>query len=103
MRLRHTVAAALGVLILVIAMPTSAHAATGTFTYISPESGELDIQNPPNGECRLLLQGATSAVNGTNATADLFTDRGCEEAQPGLAPGERRAFGEPIPHSVRFR
>ncbi|MFI6051055.1 hypothetical protein ACIBCO_13320 [Streptomyces violascens] len=102
MRLLRTVTAVFGALALAVAMPASAHAATGTFSYVSPESGGLDITNPTNGECRLLLQGAISAVNGTNTTATLFTDRGCEQRQTTMVPGDQRAFGEPIPRSVRF-
>ncbi|WP_438295761.1 hypothetical protein [Streptomyces sp. HUAS TT7] len=102
MRLRRTVTAVFGALALAVAMPTSAHATTGTFSYVSPESGGLDITNPTNGECRLLLQGAISAVNSTNATAVLFTDQGCAQRQTTMAPSDQRVFGEPIPHSVRF-
>ncbi|WHM36417.1 hypothetical protein [Streptomyces sp. BPTC-684] len=89
-------------LALAVAVPTSAHAATGTFTYVSPESGELEMDNPTNGECRLLLQGATKVLNGTDGTAVLFCDRGCEEQITSMAPGESRSFGDPIPRSVMF-
>ncbi|MGW9213375.1 hypothetical protein ACWGR4_41295 [Embleya sp. NPDC055664] len=90
-------------LVLCTAMSTSgAYAATGTFTYVSPDSGALTIENPANGECRLLLQGAVQAENGTDAGARLFADRGCEEPLSVLAPGESADFGEPIPHSVMF-
>ncbi|MFE3186529.1 hypothetical protein ACFXKR_37590 [Streptomyces violascens] len=102
MRLRRTVTAVFGALTLAVAMPASAHAATGTFSYVSPESGDLDITHPTEGECRLLLQGAISAFNGTNATAVLFTDRGCEQRQTTMTPGDQRFFGDSIPHSVRF-
>ncbi|MCF3102326.1 hypothetical protein IPZ58_12110 [Streptomyces roseoverticillatus] len=102
MCLRRSITAVFGALALAVAAPTSAHAATGTFSYVSPESGPLDITSPANGECRLLLQGAGSAANGTNATAVLFSDRGCEQRLTTMAPGERRGFGAPIPRSVLF-
>ncbi|MFD9722483.1 hypothetical protein [Streptomyces sp. NPDC059072] len=102
MRLRHCIAAVLTTAALVVTLPTSAGAATGTFGYISPESGGLDIISPANGECRLLLHGASSALNGTNATATLYSDRGCEEPLVAMAPGEARDFGGVTPHSVMF-
>ncbi|GCD92423.1 hypothetical protein [Embleya hyalina] len=90
-------------LVLCTAMSTSgAYAATGTFAYDSPESGALTIENPANGECRLLLQGAVRADNHTDTDARLFRDQGCEEPLTVLAPGESRDFREPIPHSVMF-
>ncbi|MCP3805083.1 hypothetical protein NLX83_38045 [Allokutzneria sp. A3M-2-11 16] len=79
-----------------------AHAATGTFFYHSPESGDLEFDNPDNGECRLLLQGADRATNHTNTRVTLYFDRGCEEPAGTMAPGEHRAFSDPIPRSVMF-
>ena len=79
-----------------------AHAATGTFFYHSPESGDLEFSNPDNGECRLLLQGADSATNNTNTRATLYFDRGCEEPAGTMAPGEHRTFADPVPRSVMF-
>lgn len=91
--IKRAVLAGATALAVLTAMPTSsAHAATGTFSSHSPESGDLEINNPGNGECYLLLQGADSATNGTDTTATVFYDRGCEEpadtgaALPGLAP-----------------
>ncbi|MGI5204858.1 hypothetical protein ACQEU6_25175 [Spirillospora sp. CA-108201] len=77
--------------------------ATGTFFYHSPDSGDLEIEDPHNGDCRLLLQGATSARNQTDARAAFFLDRLCEEpANITLVPGATRSFAAPIPHSVMF-
>lgn len=77
--------------------------AAGTFFYHSPDSGDLEIEDPDNGECRLLLQGATSADNRTDARAAFFLDQLCEEpAGITLNPGETRSFTSPIPHSVMF-
>ncbi|MEV6951189.1 hypothetical protein [Streptomyces sp. NPDC051183] len=90
-------------LALFTALPaSSAHAATGTFFYHSPESGDLEMEDPDNDECRLLLQGATSASNQTNASAALYFDRGCEEPRSTLRPGQTARFSVSIPHSVKF-
>ncbi|WKV72125.1 hypothetical protein AW27_011730 [Streptomyces sp. PCS3-D2] len=102
MRLRHTITTFLGALALVGTLPASAGAAVGTFSYVSPEYGDFDITDPVGSECFLLLQGATSAVNGTNSTATLYADRGCEEPLSTLDPGAARGFAEPVPHSVSF-
>ncbi|MFE5331128.1 hypothetical protein ACFRCG_32545 [Embleya sp. NPDC056575] len=99
-RMAATIGAAL---VLCTAMSTSgAYAATGTFTYVSPDSGALTIENPANGECLLLLEGAVQADNNTDTGARLFYDRGCEEPLAVLAPRQARDFDEPIPHSVMF-
>ncbi|MBT2208030.1 MULTISPECIES: hypothetical protein [Actinomadura] len=103
-RLRRTTAIIAAALTLPLgAFPADAHAATGTFFYHSPESGDLEINNPDDGECRLLLQGADRARNATNATATLFSDRGCEDTHSTLRPGQSRTFTPPnLPHSVIF-
>ncbi|MFP3963016.1 hypothetical protein SMC26_11925 [Actinomadura fulvescens] len=52
-----------------LAHGSGAQTATGTFYYTSPDSGPLEIEDPDNGECRLLLQGATDARNSTDNVA----------------------------------
>lgn len=91
-------------LALFAALPTStAHAATGTFFYHSVQAGDLEMENPANGECRLLIQGgATSAENGTNARATVYNDHGCEEVRTVLNPGQATTFSGALPHSVQF-
>ncbi|WP_131739113.1 hypothetical protein [Actinomadura roseirufa] len=102
-RLGRTALAAGAVSVLLTGMATAGtRPASGTFSYVSPESGDLEINNPQTGECYLLLQGAASAVNGTDTTATIFNDRDCEEGQGTMRPGESRTFGEPLPHSVKF-
>ncbi|GAA2582024.1 hypothetical protein [Actinomadura fulvescens] len=79
-----------------------ARAATGTFFYTSPDSGPLEIEDPDNGECRLLLQGATDARNSTDTAATLYVDHTCEEPMNVvMGPGQSRTFTAP-PHSVTF-
>ncbi|WP_242909346.1 hypothetical protein [Actinomadura terrae] len=103
-RLRATTAIiATGLALPIGAFTANAYAATGTFFYHSPESGDLEINNPDDGECRLLLQGADRARNATNATASLFSDRGCENAHSTLSPGQSKSFpASNLPHSVLF-
>ena len=84
------------------AVSTARAVATGIFSYHSPDSGDLEIEDPDNGECRLLLQGATSAANHTDTRATLFHDHDCEEPLGRMNPGEEKTFPDPIPHSVIF-
>ncbi|MEV6250533.1 hypothetical protein AB0M38_30715 [Streptomyces sp. NPDC051742] len=85
------------------ALPTSsAHAAKGTFFYRSPQSGNLEIEDPDNGECYLLLQGADSIYNSTDTEATVYYDRGCEEAADIVKAGEERGYFDPLPRSVSF-
>ncbi|WP_406394959.1 hypothetical protein [Streptomyces sp. NBC_00887] len=89
MRLRHTVAAALGALTLVVTLPTAASAATGQFryTYETDEGYEAVgfLNDPPSGEC-INLPGADSDAlppayapkNLTDATATVFLTADCE-------------------------
>ncbi|MGW2952833.1 hypothetical protein [Streptomyces eurythermus] len=85
------------------ALPAStAHAATGTFFYHSSQSGDLEINEPDNGECYVLLQGATSVSNRTDAVARVYYDQGCEEVADTLVPGDGRTFIDPFARSVTF-
>ncbi|WP_189172723.1 hypothetical protein [Streptomyces lasiicapitis] len=103
-RLGRTALAAGAALALFAALPTaSAHAATGTFFYHSRDAGDLEMNNPANNECRLLVQGgATSADNQTDTTATIYFDHGCEEPHSTLRPGQSTGFFGSLPHSVRF-
>ncbi|QDQ15777.1 hypothetical protein [Streptomyces spectabilis] len=95
--------AAAAALAVFTALPAStAHAANGTFFYHSPRSGDLEIEDPDNGECYLLLQGADGVENRTDTEATVYDDRGCEEAVDILEAGEERGYFEPLPHSVSF-
>ncbi|HEY8985481.1 MAG TPA: hypothetical protein VIU15_38660 [Streptomyces sp.] len=89
MRLRTTLAAAVGALALTVAVPTSASAATGQFFYVysgldgSPQVAALT--DPRSGECVTLPEvadpGASSPArsprNRTDATAVVFTNPDC--------------------------
>ncbi|MEV7420176.1 hypothetical protein [Streptomyces sp. NPDC089919] len=87
MRLRNSVAAALGALTLVLTLPTSASAAIGNFDYTYfNEAGQPRIGGliDPAGEECINVSGATDEKpaqgpkNLTNATATVFLDFDCE-------------------------
>ncbi|MGI5341434.1 hypothetical protein ACQEVS_30535 [Streptomyces sp. CA-181903] len=104
MRLRHSIAAALGALALLVTMPTSADAATGTFEYTYGPGVGLPgaVLNPVSGRC-YDAPGATeedpahSPKNLTNATATVFLDFDCSGdvfyvMNPGKILGDRLKF-----------
>lgn len=102
-------AAAAAALLLATAVPATAQApaqpppATGTFFYHSPQSGDLELDTPDDGECYLLLQGADRASNRTDKKATLFYERDCEgTATTTLRPAQSATYGSNLPHSVRF-
>ncbi|MBB5119534.1 hypothetical protein [Streptomyces eurocidicus] len=92
-------------LVLATGLTTSAQAASGTFSYTSTNGEEYVFDNPQNGECRLLVEGARVADNGTGAKATFYTEPGdCESAVVAtLPPGMAKSFeGGAIPRSVQF-
>ncbi|MEU2129405.1 hypothetical protein ACFC5Z_12470 [Streptomyces sp. NPDC056004] len=90
MRLRSTVAAAFGALALIVAVPASADAATGDFSYTytgldgSPQIGFL--LDPPSRVCITLPEVADPSSsnpahtpwNFTDSSATVFSGPGCE-------------------------
>ncbi|MFF2331722.1 MULTISPECIES: hypothetical protein [unclassified Streptomyces] len=90
MRLRSTLAAALGSLALIVAVPSSAHAASGDFSYTysgldgAPQIGILF--DPQSRVCITLPEvadpGSSNPAhtpwNHTDATATVFTGAHCE-------------------------
>ncbi|MFI9036008.1 hypothetical protein [Streptomyces sp. NPDC053726] len=98
MRLRSTVAAAFGALALIVAVPSSASAATGEFSYTysgldgSPQVAFLF--DPPSGECITLPEvadpGSSNPAhtpwNHTDATATVFSGVDCEGEYFSLRP-----------------
>ncbi|MFG2295572.1 hypothetical protein [Streptomyces sp. NPDC048603] len=102
-RIGRAALAGVAALAVFTALPAgSAYAANGTFFYHSSQSGDLEIDDPDNGECYLLLQGATSVGNSTDAVARVYYDQGCEELADTLVPGDGRTFADPLVHSVMF-
>ncbi|MFJ5548512.1 hypothetical protein [Streptomyces sp. NPDC093225] len=89
MRLRNSLAAALGALTLVLTLPTSASAAVGDFeyTFIGETGQRLDnrLTDPGGEECINIAEASgdsSSPVfaprNYTNATATVFVEADCE-------------------------
>ncbi|WP_190139400.1 hypothetical protein [Streptomyces longispororuber] len=101
-RMGRAALAAGAALVLFAALPGSAHAATGTFFYHSTQSGDLEITDPDNGECYLLLQGADRVDNHTDTVARVYYDQGCEESADLLVPGDGRDFRTDPARSVQF-
>lgn len=101
MRLRNTVAAALGALLLSAALPTSpAAAATGDFAYTYVGLNGLNLRgelNDPNSrECINIPETVGSALpafaprNYTNATATVFLEADCDgDTYYVMEPGKR--------------
>ncbi|MEI5102052.1 hypothetical protein RB200_30470 [Streptomyces sp. PmtG] len=91
-RVGRAALAAAAALAVFTALPMStAHAADGTLFYHSSQSGDLEITDPDNGECYLLLQGADGVRNGTDATATVYYDRPGLRAAGGHAAARGRA------------
>ncbi|MBT2400499.1 hypothetical protein [Streptomyces sp. ISL-100] len=88
MRFRHTVAAAVGALTLVLTMPTPAGAAVGAFTYqyddMSGERITAELIDPPSGPCITLPEVADDFVppahtprNATDRPATVYAGADC--------------------------
>ncbi|MGW3115440.1 hypothetical protein [Streptomyces sp. NPDC001091] len=97
MRLRSTLTGLLGAGLLVLAVPTSASAATGLFhySYTTVEGYEASgfLRNPSSDTCVNLPgvgqenpEPGHSPRNGTDAWATVFTDTDCEGASFRLRP-----------------
>lgn len=113
MRLRISVAATVGALALVIALPASAGAAEGDFTYkhvdqagaaqtsslVDPQSREC-ITLPEVGDER--TEPAHSPRNNTDATATVFTGADCEGEHFSLRPNGGKASERLKVRSVVF-
>ncbi|MEV7420174.1 hypothetical protein [Streptomyces sp. NPDC089919] len=102
MRLRTSLAAALGALTLILTLPTSASAATGDFTYsYKGEDGiehSAKLTNPADGECIDIEgaeeQGADPAyapVNNTDRIATVYDENDCGGSYWVLNPGRSKA------------
>ncbi|MFI6703257.1 hypothetical protein ACIBJC_30660 [Streptomyces sp. NPDC050509] len=98
MRLRTTLAAAVGALTLLVALPGPASAAEGTFRYVytdiagHPRPGEL--VNPESWTCITIPEAAGEYVppahsprNGTTSPARVFTGPDCDGEHYTLRPG----------------
>ncbi|GAA2835135.1 hypothetical protein RMN57_07760 [Kitasatospora sp. CM 4170] len=99
MRLRNATIAAASAVALVLAVPTSANAATGDFLYKVGPGIPAGLADPASGEC-INLFGATEAnpafapENFTSSTATVFLDFDCDGdvfyvMNPGKRLGDR--------------
>ncbi|MFJ7275013.1 hypothetical protein [Kitasatospora sp. NPDC098663] len=99
MRLRNTALAVASAVALVLAVPTSAGAATGDFLYKVGPGVPAGLADPESGQC-IDLFGATEAdpafapQNLTASTATVFLDFGCNGdvfyvMNPGKRLGDR--------------
>jgi len=101
MRLRATVAAALGAAGMLLALPGSALAAHGEFSYSVQHRGQVyqtSISDPVGHDCHRLNLPVDSPAyrvhNGTNATAVVFLDSNCAtDTFYTLAPGQTAPAG----------
>jgi hypothetical protein len=89
MRLRSTAAAALGALALLVALPASAHAASGEFSYsysgLDGRPQRAQLGDPASGQCITLPEvadpgsslPASEPLNRTTSRAVVFTGPRC--------------------------
>ncbi|MFE6747145.1 hypothetical protein ACFVGM_14915 [Kitasatospora purpeofusca] len=104
MRLRNSLVAAAGALLITLAVPTSANAAVGEFLYsVGPLPGiPAGLADPESSEC-INVFGATeqhpayAPKNLTTATATVFLDFNCDgdtyyTMNPGKILGNRLKF-----------
>ncbi|MFE4058472.1 hypothetical protein ACFXP3_19640 [Streptomyces sp. NPDC059096] len=98
MRLRTTLAAALGAVALLVALPGPASAAEGTFSYVYTDiAGEPRLGvlvNPESRECITIPEAAGEYVppahsprNRTGSSATVFTGPDCDGEHYTLRPG----------------
>ncbi|MFD3923951.1 hypothetical protein [Streptomyces sp. NPDC058595] len=113
MRLRTTVAAAVGALALVITLPASAGAAEGDFTYQHVDEAGVaqssTLVDPRSRECITLpevqderTEPAHSPRNNTDATATVFSGADCEGLHFSLRPNGGKASERLKVRSVVF-
>ncbi|WP_369383055.1 hypothetical protein [Streptomyces sp. cg36] len=94
MRLRHSLAAALGAVALIVTLPASAHATEGDFLYTGPLGKAHKLTDPASGECINLpepvnaLLPAHSPQNKTTATATVYLKQDCEGTSTVMTPGQ---------------
>lgn len=73
-------------IVITAAVPLSAHASAGTFSYNARGTGH-SITNPAPGVC-LRTPGATNARNETNGPVGLYNDSSCGEVIHIIKPNE---------------
>ncbi|MFJ5925001.1 hypothetical protein ACIQF6_20590 [Kitasatospora sp. NPDC092948] len=71
---------------------TSAHAATGSFTYVSQDGDNFEIDDPPNGRCLPLFDGAAFIDNETDTPAFLYRTPGCHDLFDSMEPHTTKSY-----------
>ncbi|MBF9072611.1 hypothetical protein [Streptacidiphilus fuscans] len=99
MRLRNAVTSAAAALLLALAVPASAHAASGEFRYQFGPGYTSSLEDPPSGVCIDIPEAtidnpAYAPQNFTDSTATVFRDLGCDGdvyyvMPPGMVRGQR--------------
>ncbi|WP_189954494.1 hypothetical protein [Streptomyces alanosinicus] len=64
-------------LALLVAVPESAQAADGSYTYITAAGGAFRVDEPASDTCLPLVGGAVELANDTTDTAFLYADSSC--------------------------
>ncbi|WP_328957406.1 hypothetical protein [Kitasatospora purpeofusca] len=102
MRLRNSLVAAAGALLITLAVPSSAHAATGDFLYKVGPGIPAGVADPESGVC-INVPGASEShpafapENFTTSTATVFLESDCDgdvfyTMNPGKKLGNRLKF-----------
>ncbi|MDY0816598.1 hypothetical protein [Kitasatospora purpeofusca] len=102
MRLRNSLVAAAGALLITLAVPNSAHAATGDFLYKVGNGTPAGVADPESGTC-INVPGASESHpafaphNLTTSTATVFVESDCDGdvfyvMNPGKKLGDRLKF-----------
>ncbi|MFI9366243.1 hypothetical protein ACIG5E_35100 [Kitasatospora sp. NPDC053057] len=71
---------------------TSAHAATGTFRFVSQDGTNGEILDPPNGRCLPIFDGASFIDNDTDTPAFLYRIPGCHVLFDSMEPHTTKSF-----------
>lgn len=97
MRIRTLAALGLAVTALVVAVPGTAHAATGNFTYITVEARQAQLVNPADLQCHPLDPPAMGMLtNGTDAIGLLYEDPECDSFMVQIHPGQSVPMRAPV-------
>ncbi|GAA1146390.1 hypothetical protein F4556_003768 [Kitasatospora gansuensis] len=81
MRIRTTLGTLTGALLLLVAVPTSAHAADGAVEYVDDQGANQTLMDPESGNCINLAMPAKKLSNFTNKDAAVYTEADCNGDQ----------------------
>ncbi|WP_043636992.1 hypothetical protein [Nonomuraea candida] len=103
-RLRTWALGALATTLVVVSVPPSANAASGTFFYTRADNGmETTLNIPtPNGACLAISGGARNAHNDTDTDASMYTNSNCTVFAGFVGSRNFETFSAPFPTFVKF-